>query len=95
MLAGDLAERAGIALADRLRDALPGAGVQVNLGGGGIKAQMKRADKSGAAVALIIGDDEAGRRVAAVKPLRNEASQQECGWDELPARIGALLQRKA
>lgn len=95
VLAGDLAERAGIALADRLRDAMPGAGVQVNLGGGGIKAQMKRADKSGAAVAVIIGDDEAGRRVAAVKPLREETPQQDCGWDELPARISALLQRKA
>ncbi len=93
VLAGDAAERAGLALADRLREAMPGTGVQANLGGGGIKAQMKRADKSGAAIALIIGDDEAGRRIAAVKPLRDEAPQQECGWDELPARIAALLQR--
>jgi histidyl-tRNA synthetase len=93
VLAGAAAERAGLALADRLREALPGLGVQANLGGGGIKAQMKRADKSGAAIALIIGDDEAGRRMAAVKPLRAEAPQQECGWDELPARITALLQR--
>jgi histidyl-tRNA synthetase len=94
VLAGDGAERAGIALADRLRDALPGTGVQVNLGGGGLKAQMKRADKSGAVLALIIGDDEAGRRVAALKPLRAGMPQQECGWDELPARIAQLLQRK-
>ena len=93
VLAGDAAERAGLALADRLREAMPGLGVQANLGGGGIKAQMKRADKSGAAIALIIGDDEAGRRVAAVKPLREEAPQQECGWNELPARISALLQQ--
>jgi histidyl-tRNA synthetase len=55
---------------------------------------MKRADKSGAALALIIGDDEARRRVAALKPLRVESPQQECSWDELPARIGALLRRK-
>jgi histidyl-tRNA synthetase len=94
VLAGEGAERAGIALADRLRDALPGIGVQVNLGGGGIKAQMKRADKSGASLALIIGDNEAGRQVAAVKPLRADSPQEECGWDDLPARIGALLTRK-
>ncbi len=94
VLVGDVAERAGMALAERLRDAFPGIGVQVNLGGGGIKAQMKRADKSGAVLALIIGGDEAARRVAAVKPLRADLPQQECGWDELAARIGALLQRK-
>jgi histidyl-tRNA synthetase len=94
VLSGESAERAGIALADRLRDALPGIGVLVNLGGGGLKAQMKRADKSGAALALIIGDDEAGRRVATLKQLRVESPQQECSWDELPARIGALLRRK-
>jgi histidyl-tRNA synthetase len=94
VLSGEGAERAGMALADRLRDALPGTGVLVNLGGGGLKAQMKRADKSGAALALIIGDDEAGRRVAALKPLRVDSPQQECGWDELPARIDALLRRK-
>ena len=93
VLAGQAAERAGLALADRLREALPGLGVQANLGGGGIKAQMKRADKSGAAIALIIGDDEAARRAAAVKPLREEAPQQEWAWDDLPARLSALLRR--
>ncbi len=91
VLAGPQAERAGIALADRLRDALPGAGVQVNLGGGSVKAQMKRADKSGAPLAVIVGDDEAARRVAAIKTLRVDSPQQECSWDELPARIGGWL----
>ncbi len=93
VLAGDRAERAGFALAERLRDALPGAGVMVNMDGGSFKAQLKRADRSGAELALIIGDDEAERGVAALKQLRAGAEQQECGWDELPARVALLLGR--
>jgi len=91
VLSGDRAGHAGLAIADRLRDALPGAGVQVNMGGGSFKSQMKRADKSGARLALIIGDDELARGVAAIKLLRVEASQQDCPWDQLPGRLAALL----
>jgi histidyl-tRNA synthetase len=91
VLSGEAAERAGLALAERLRDALPGAGVMVNMEGGSFKAQLKRADKSGASLALIIGDDEAAKNVAAVKWLRREAAQVECAWDELPRRLAAEL----
>jgi histidyl-tRNA synthetase len=94
VLSGDRAERAGLAVADGLRDALPGAGVLVNMGGGSFKAQMKRADKCGAQVALIIGDDEAQRGVAAVKSLRVDASQEYCPWDQLAARLARLLGRR-
>ena len=94
VLSGDGAERAGLAIAERLRDALPGAGFQANMGGGSLKSQMKRADRSGAQFALIIGDDELARGVAAVKPLRGDAGQQDCTWDELPARLSGLLGRK-
>jgi len=91
VLSGEPAERAGLALAERLRDALPGAGVMVNMEGGSFKAQLKRADKSGATLALIIGDDEAAKDVAAVKWLRREAAQVEWAWDELPRRLAAEL----
>jgi histidyl-tRNA synthetase len=91
VLAGENAERAGLALAERLRDALPGAGVLSNMEGGSFKAQMKRADRSGAAYAVILGDDETARGVAAVKPLRGGPEQQEWPWDELPRRLAALL----
>ena len=91
VLSGERAERAGLALAERLRDALPGAGIQVNMGGGSLKSQMKRADKSGAQLALIVGDDELARNAAAVRMLRGETNQQDCPWDELPARIAKLL----
>jgi hypothetical protein len=42
-------------------------------------------------MAVIIGDDEAARGVAAIKPLRSEAGQQECAIGELPARVAGLL----
>jgi histidyl-tRNA synthetase len=91
VMSGERAERAGLALAERLRDALPGKGVLANMEGGSFKAQMKRADRSGAVFAVIVGDDEAARGVAAVKSLRTGAAQQECPWDELPGRLAALL----
>jgi histidyl-tRNA synthetase len=91
VLSGGQAGTAGLALAERLRDALPGAGVLANMDGGSFKAQLKRADKSGAALALIIGDDEIARGVAAVKWLRVEAAQQEWPWDELPRRLAEAL----
>ena len=91
VMSGERAERAGLALAERLRDALPGKGVLANMEGGSFKTQMKRADRSGAAYAVIVGDDEAARGVAAVKSLRTDAAQQECPWDELPGRLAALV----
>jgi len=91
VLSGENAERAGLALAERLRDALPGAGILANMEGGSFKAQLKRADRSGAAYAVIVGDDEAARGVAAVKSLRDGAAQQECSWNELPHRLQSLL----
>jgi histidyl-tRNA synthetase len=65
--------------------------VLANMEGGSFKAQLKRADKSGASVALIVGDDEVARGVAAVKWLRTGAAQQEWTWDELPQRLAAAL----
>jgi histidyl-tRNA synthetase len=59
--------------AETLRDA--GHSVVLNAGGGTFKAQMKRADASGAQYALLIGDDEAASGTASVKPLRREGPQ--------------------
>ena len=59
-------------------EALRAAGVSVlmHAGGGGMKAQFKRADASGARFALIFGDDELAQGVVAVKPLRGEGEQR-------------------
>jgi histidyl-tRNA synthetase len=88
---GERAEREALRLAEQLRDALPGRGVLLNLGGGNFKTQFRRADRSGARLALILGDSELDRGVAAVKPLRREDGQIDCPLSELPARIASLL----
>ena len=51
-------------------NALPGLRIEDQCGGGSIKSQMKRADRSGAPIALILGDDELARGVVAIKDLR-------------------------
>ena len=91
LLAGAAAEQRGIALAERLRDELPGRGVETNCGGGSIKSQMKRADRSGAHFALILGDDELARGVVAIKELRGEGAQHEVPLDGVAAELGRLL----
>jgi histidyl-tRNA synthetase len=64
-----------IGIAERLRDELRGIAVELNLDGGSFKSQLKRADKSGAAYALIFGDDEVSGGRAGLKPLRSGADQ--------------------
>ncbi|MGH8320185.1 MAG: histidine--tRNA ligase [Steroidobacteraceae bacterium] len=91
VVSGARATAAGITLVERLRDELPARRFDLNLGGGNFKAQFRRADRSGAALAVILGDDELARGVAAVKPLRHEAGQSECPLPELAAAIEAAL----
>ncbi len=88
---GERAEQAAQRLAEQLRDALPGRGVLLNLGGGNFKTQFRRADRSGAKLALILGDEELARGVVAVKPLRHEGGQIDCPLEQLPERIASLL----
>jgi len=78
-------------IVERLRSERPRLRVDLNLGGGNFKAQFRRADKSGAALALIVGDDELARGVLAVKPLREERGQSECPIDSLAAGLDAAL----
>ncbi|MGD8742026.1 MAG: histidine--tRNA ligase [Granulosicoccaceae bacterium] len=83
VIAGDAAQIASAALAERLRDRVPGLRLVVNCGGGSFKAQFKRADKSGAAVALVLGDDEAANSEITIKDLRSDNEQRRMSWDEL------------
>ena len=71
---GDDAKRLVANIAEALRDA--GHAIVVNAGGGSFKAQMKRADASGARYALIVGDDEAAAGTVAIKPLREAGEQR-------------------
>jgi histidyl-tRNA synthetase len=92
VLAGPAAERLGTGVGETLRDRAPGLRVETNSGGGSFKSQMKRADKSGARMAVILGDDEVTRRVATLKPLREDAPQRQVPLDELPAELARALQ---
>lgn len=69
-------------LAERIRDELPFIRLMVNCGGGNFKSQFKKADKSGADIALVLGEDEARAGKLAVKFLRVEAEQQTLSFDE-------------
>jgi len=71
---GDAATRLAHRVAEALRDT--GHAIVVNAGGGSFKAQMKRADASGARYALIVGDDEAANESVAIKPLREPGEQR-------------------
>ena len=75
---GDAALRRGEQVAEQLRDA--GLAVVLHCGGGSFKAQMKKADASGARYAVILGDDEVQAGVVSVKPLRQ---RQEPGQEQL------------
>ncbi|WP_102795804.1 histidine--tRNA ligase [Bowmanella denitrificans] len=90
-LLGDKAEAYGLTLAESLRDALPGLRVQTHCGGGNLKKQMKRADKSGAAIALVIGEEEVNQAVVGVKYLREDKPQTQVSIEQLPSLLGAAL----
>ena len=79
------------ALAEALRDALPDLRLRVHAGGGSMKSQFKRADKSGATLALIFGDDEAAADEIQIKPLTDAREQERVAIDAAAARIEALL----
>jgi histidyl-tRNA synthetase len=73
---GDAPQRQGLALAERLRDSLPMLRLRMNCGGGGFKAQFRRADQSGARFALVLGENEAATGTVAIKPLRAAEGEQ-------------------
>lgn len=75
--AGERAENAALLLAESLRDQLPRLRLQTNCGGGSFKSQFKKADKSGAQLALILGDDEVGRGEVNLKWLRDDSREQQ------------------
>ena len=87
---GELAENAAFSIAEQLRN----AGIQVVLhaGGGSFKSQMKKADKSQAKFALILGDDEVSNQQVTLKPMQAETKgdQQQCSIEEA---IKVLLEK--
>lgn len=88
---GDGAAAASMMLSEQLRDLLPGVRVLWHCGGGSFKSQMKKADKSGASVAIIIGDDELQQGVAQIKPLRGQAEASTVEASEVAEQLSKLI----
>lgn len=89
VLVGDQVHRPGLVISEMLREALPDMNVQMNCGGGSFKSQFKKADKSGARYAIVLGDQEVENQQVAVKPLREDVEQTLVSWDELAAHLQA------
>ncbi|WJG10515.1 histidine--tRNA ligase [Aliiglaciecola sp. LCG003] len=84
---GESAELYAMKLSEELRDSLPALRVQTHCGGGNLKKQMKRADKSGAPIVLVLGENEINEQVVVIKFLREDKPQVSIVRHELIAFI--------
>lgn len=89
IIADDQSISTGFKLAETIRDQLP-IRVVMHCGGGSFKSQFKKADKSGAQLALILGETEIENETIGIKPLRHDNPQTNIPWDGL---ISALKQK--
>ena len=78
-------------LAESLRDQIPRLKLQTQAGGGSFKSQMRRADKSGANLALILGESEVEAGTVSIKLLREDKPQQEILQEHLASQLGQML----
>jgi histidyl-tRNA synthetase len=88
---GDGALEQAFAIAEELRDKVAGIRVEVNLGGGSFKSQLKRADKSNAEYALILGEQEIAQKCVGLKPLRSTEDQSSIAFEALAETLAGLL----
>jgi histidyl-tRNA synthetase len=88
---GDDAQAYALEVSEHLRDTLPNVRVMMHCGGGNFKKQLKRADKTGARFALLLGSQEMQSREVAVKPLRDGQEQQTIAFNALSSTIADLL----
>ncbi|ROU01542.1 histidine--tRNA ligase [Marinobacter sp. R17] len=88
---GEAGEAEALKVSEALRESMAQQVVVLHCGGGSFKSQMKKADRSGARYALIIGDNEVESRTVSLKPLRSEGEQQAVSQSELADTLTALL----
>jgi len=88
---GPQAVAQALQLVERLRTERPAVRFELNVGGGNFKAQFRRADRSGAVLAIIIGEEELARGAVGLKPLRQTAGQSECPIAQLAPGLDAAL----
>lgn len=88
---GEAASAPALGLAERLRTALPWLRLLTHCGGGSVTSQFKRADRSGARLALVLGEAELAAGRVTVKHLREDLPQESVAEDDLPERLTRLL----
>ena len=88
---GDDAQSYAIEVSEHLRNALPTVRIMMHCGGGNFKKQLKRADKTGARLALLLGSDEMQSRVVGIKPLRDGQEQITASFDTLVEKVSEML----
>jgi histidyl-tRNA synthetase len=81
----------GLRLAEELRETLPFLRLALHLGGGSFKSQFKRADRSGALYALVLGESELADGVCQIKDLRGNQPQETTQRPNLAERLDQLL----
>jgi len=87
VLAGEATKRPGLVISEQIRENFPQLKVQMNCGGGSFKSQFKKADKSGAQLALVLGEDEVAQQQLVVKYLRENREQLVINWSDLTAHL--------
>jgi len=92
VMAGEGTTERGMQLAEHLRQNVNGIRVQINLGGGSFKSQFKRADRSGAALALVLGEDELQHDAVTIKHLRDDSEQKRLALDEITRWLQTWLE---
>ncbi|MCW9018030.1 MAG: His/Gly/Thr/Pro-type tRNA ligase C-terminal domain-containing protein, partial [Kangiellaceae bacterium] len=90
---GELAEKEGFIFSEDLRSKLPEVRIQNHCGGGNFKKQLKRADKSGAQIALILGENEIKESKVALKFLRENKEQLLLSHEDLIATLNKVLSK--
>ena len=89
LLAVGNVEQQALVLAENLRSDCPNIRLECHCGGGSFKSQIKRADKSGARIALILGEDEVASDTVGVKYLREDRPQKTVAQLELSGLLGS------
>ncbi len=84
---GEGTSQQAVVLAEQLRDALPALRIVYNCGGGSFKSQFRKADKSGAQIALIIGEAEVMQQTVGIKWLRADREQISCAMTDAAEHI--------
>ena len=91
VMLGPACEVKGLQLAEQIRDQRPEIKMITHCGGGSIKSQMKKADKSGAEIALILAEDELKNQQLTVKYLREKKQQTTVSFNELTKFIETIV----